>query len=89
MRDNTNNKEFWNNYVTYWESKVEEANKDAVAKDKTVDDKLLEVFFDKLNVQPNEKVLDYGCGSCRLYPILSLEYFFCASSKVTLDTSTP
>lgn len=69
MKDNTNNKDFWNNYVSYWENKVAEANKDGSALDKTVDDILLEDFFDRLKVEPEEKLLDYGCGFGRLYPI--------------------
>ena len=42
MKDNTNNKEFWNNYVTYWENKVEQANEEKNAADRTSDDKNLE-----------------------------------------------
>ena len=41
MKDNTNNKEFWNNYVTYWENKVEQANEEKNAADRTSDDKNL------------------------------------------------
>jgi ubiquinone/menaquinone biosynthesis C-methylase UbiE len=67
--DNTNNKAYWDEYVTYWENKVNEANCDENAKDKTTDDTLLERYFNKLNVSPEEKLLDYGCGSCRLFPI--------------------
>jgi ubiquinone/menaquinone biosynthesis C-methylase UbiE len=67
--DNTNNKKFWDDYVTYWENKVKEANEDPEARDKTPDDLLLEEYYRKLGVKPNEKFLDYGCGSCRLFPI--------------------
>ena len=45
MKDNTNNKEFWNNYVTYWENKVEQANEEKNAADRTSDDKNLETYF--------------------------------------------
>ena len=69
MKDNTNNKEFWNNYVSYWERKVDEANHDNNAADKTVDDKLLLKFYDRLEVTCDEKILDYGCGSGRLYAL--------------------
>lgn len=69
MKDNTNNKEFWNSYVSYWENKVAEANDSNGASDKTVDDILLEEFFNRLKVEPEEKLLDYGCGFGRLYPI--------------------
>lgn len=50
MKDNTNNKEFWNNYVTYWENKVEQANEEKNAADRTSDDKNLETYFRKLDV---------------------------------------
>lgn len=69
MKDNTNNKEFWNNYVSYWENKVAEANENGNSFDKTVDDILLEDFFNRLKVEPEEKLLDYGCGFGRLYPV--------------------
>lgn len=69
MTDNTNNKEFWNEYVTYWEDKVKDANINKEAKDKTNDDTILETYFKKLNVQENDTFLDYGCGFGRLYPL--------------------
>ena len=69
MKDNTNNKEFWNNYVTYWENKVEQANEEKNAADRTSDDKNLETYFRKLDVTKKDKFLDFGCGSCRLFPI--------------------
>ena len=67
--ENTNNKDFWNDYVTYWENKVGEANQSAQAKDRTGDDSLLENYFLKLGVLPEERFLDYGCGFGRCYPI--------------------
>lgn len=69
MKDNTNNKDFWNNYVTYWENKVEQANGEKNAVDKTSDDKNLETYFKKLRVEETDQFLDFGCGSGRLYPI--------------------
>lgn len=69
MKDNTNNKEFWNNYVTYWENKVKQANEEKNAADRTSDDKNLETYFRKLDVTKKDKFLDFGCGSCRLFPI--------------------
>lgn len=67
--DNTNNKQYWNEYVSYWENKVREANECETAKDKTMDDLMLETYFKKLRVLSSEKVLDYGCGSGRLYGV--------------------
>jgi len=69
VMDNTNNKEYWNNYVSYWENKVKEANVNRNAKDKTNDDVILETYFRKLNVKSTDIMLDYGCGSGRLYSI--------------------
>lgn len=67
--DNTNNKGYWNEYVSYWENKVKEANINEKANDKTNDDYILETYFRKLDVKETDVLLDYGCGSCRLYPI--------------------
>ena len=67
--DNTNNKEFWNHYVDYFENKINEANSDLHADDKTAGDKIYEMYFKKLNVGREEKFLDFGCGFARLYPI--------------------
>ncbi len=69
MNENINNKEFWDNYVTYWENKIEEANNDNDAKDKTAGDLIFEQYMEKMNVDVNDKVLDFGCGFGRLYPI--------------------
>lgn len=69
MGDNTNNKDFWNNYVLYWENKVGQANSNGNIIDKTSDDKNLETYFSKLKVGEQEKFLDFGCGSGRLFPI--------------------
>lgn len=71
--DNTNNKKYWNDYVTYWENKVKEANNKKSVKDRTNDDIILETYYKKLNVKENDKLLDYGCGSGRLYPIYKKE----------------
>lgn len=72
--DNTNNKQYWNDYVTYWEDKVKQANDDKHAEDKTNDDTLLEIYYRKLDVKKNDIFLDYGCGSGRLYAIYSKEF---------------
>ena len=67
--DNTNNKEFWDNYVEYFENKIEEANSDADASDKTMNDITYEEYFKKLSVVKDDNFLDFGCGFGRLYPI--------------------
>ena len=67
--DNTNNKEFWNNYVDYFVNKINEANSECDAKDKTASDIVYEQYFKQLDVKGNEKLLDFGCGFCRLFPI--------------------
>ncbi len=67
--DNTNNKKYWNDYVTYWETRVESANDGSEKKDKTPDDILLEYYFNLLSVKETDAFLDFGCGSGRLFPI--------------------
>ena len=49
--DNTNNKKYWDDYVTYWENKVKEANNKKSVKDRTNDDVILETYYKKLNVK--------------------------------------
>lgn len=66
--DNTNNKEYWENYVTYWENKVQEANQEHVTGDTTLSDKVMLSYVEKLNLTDTDVFLDFGCGSCRLYP---------------------
>lgn len=72
--DNTNSKEYWNEYVAYWEHRVEEANNKKEVKDKTSDDTLLEIYYKKMNVRKNDIFLDYGCGSGRLYKSYRREF---------------
>jgi len=67
--DNTNNKQYWNEYVTYWENKVDETNNKKDVNDKTNSDEILELYYKKLTVEKSDVFLDYGCGSGRLYPI--------------------
>ena len=71
--DNTNSKEYWNNYVTYWENRVRETNEGKEVKDRTNDDTILEIYYKKLDVKENDIFLDYGCGSGRLHAIYSKE----------------
>lgn len=67
--DNTNNKQYWDDYVTYWENRVREANNGKEIKDKTSNDSILEKYYGLLNVEEKNMFLDFGCGSGRLYPI--------------------
>ncbi|MCM1201654.1 MAG: class I SAM-dependent methyltransferase [Bacteroides fragilis] len=67
--DNTNSKQYWNDYVTYWENRVKETNEGKEVKDRTNDDYILKTYFEKLKVKETDFLLDFGCGSGRLYPI--------------------
>lgn len=51
MKDNTNNKEFWNNYVTYWENKVEQANEEKMLQIGHRMIKILKLIFENLMLQ--------------------------------------
>ncbi len=86
MTDNTNNKEFWNEYVKYFENKIEEANNDTDAKDKTASDKVYSEYYKKLAVGSEEKLLDFGCGFGRLYPIYK-EYTGMCNGYYGIDVS--
>lgn len=66
--DNTNCKQYWENYTSYWEDKVNEANDKENAQDKTLDDELIGIYTKKLNVTSKDTFLDFGCAFCRLYP---------------------
>lgn len=68
MIDNTNNKEYWENYVSYWKDKVEAANNPEQAKDKTLSDLILKKYLKKLDLVNEDIFLDFGCGFCRIYP---------------------
>ncbi|MCI9033389.1 MAG: class I SAM-dependent methyltransferase [Lachnospiraceae bacterium] len=72
--DNTNNKAYWNNYVTYWENRVKETNEGKEKMDPTSDDVILETYYNKLKVEKGDFFLDYGCGSGRLFTIYSKEF---------------
>lgn len=61
-------KEYWENYADYWEKRLKE-NKNS--SDKTADDKITNKYFDiLLKLTEGERILDFGCGFCRIY-----EYF--------------
>lgn len=66
--DNTNNKEYWENYVTYWEEKVQEANQQKITGDTTLSDEVMISYVERLSLKEADVFLDFGCGSCRLYP---------------------
>jgi len=87
MLDNTNNKAFWNNYVTYWENRVKETNEGKEVKDRTSDDSVLESYFKQLKVENTDKFLDYGCGSGRLYPIYEKHISEGINNYIGLDIS--
>lgn len=67
MNENLNNKTYWNEYVSYWENRVEETNKGVEKKDITSSDDILAKNLSMLDLKDNEMFLDYGCGTCRLY----------------------
>lgn len=75
MQENTNNKTYWENYVSYWENKVSDANIKENAKDKTSTDNMMAHQVGRLNLSPADIFLDYGCGSGRYYP------YYCQQCK--------
>ena len=80
--DNTNNKDYWEKYVSYWESRTADANSGKAIMDRTANDRLLQEHFLRLYNMGEQKagrILDFGCGSGRLYPL------FCNQSKATDD----
>lgn len=67
MQENTNNKTYWEEYVSYWENKVSDANIKEDAKDKTSTDNMMAYQVSRLNLKESDAFLDYGCGSGRYY----------------------
>lgn len=67
MQENTNNKVYWENYVSYWENKVSDANLNEKATDKTSTDDMMASQVGRLNLKSSDVFLDYGCGSGRYY----------------------
>lgn len=67
-------KKYWNEkYLGYWKNKVDEANCDKgiyVNKNdvKTTSNDLISNFCDLIDLNIQDKVLDFGCGFCRTYP---------------------
>ncbi len=82
-------REYWEDYVEYWNNKVAQAN-DIYnkEKDKTVNDEIIYQAFDLLEVEQDEKILDFGCGFCRLYPHVKekkVDYYGVDIAKRPLD----
>ena len=64
-------RQYWEDYVTYWLAKVKESNEhNPNTKDTTVDDQILYTYVSKLDIEKDDRLLDYGCGFCRLYPFI-------------------
>ena len=85
-------KQYWEEYVSYWLEKVKESNEhNPNTKDTTVDDQILYTYVSKLDFKAGEKVLDYGCGFCRLYPFIkdvpveNIEYYGVDIAQSPLD----
>ncbi len=67
MNENMNNKKYWNEYVTYWESRVADTNNGSEKKDITTSDDILRMNLEMLKVNDEDFFLDYGCGTCRTF----------------------
>ncbi len=74
VMDNTNSKEYWNDYVKYWENKVTEANSKSESGDKTIDDLSFVNYVAMLKIRKGDILLDFGCGAARLYPYFREQY---------------
>lgn len=85
-------KQYWEDYVSYWLEKVKESNEhNPNTKDTTVDDQILYKYVSKLEFESGNKILDYGCGFCRLYPFIknlpkeNVEYYGVDIAQSPLD----
>ncbi len=67
MNENLNNKAYWNEYVTYWENRVNDTNKGVEKRDITSSDDILVKNLAMLELSEDDAFLDYGCGTCRIY----------------------
>lgn len=87
--DNSQRITYWEKYTEYWNDKVNEANSVNKEKtDKAPSDNVADQFFDILNVSSNEKLLDFGCGFCRIYPHVkekNVKYFGVDIARSPLD----
>lgn len=84
---NTNNKEFWDEQAAYQIEKAIEANSDKPAYNKIYGDKVLADFYAKLDVKPQEKFLDFGCGVGNLYRVISNSFPEQKGNYTGLDVS--
>lgn len=84
---NTNNKDFWDDYVTYFAYKTEEANTDKKADNKISGDKFLKELYSALDVKPKERFLDFGCGIGNLYRVICDAFADCRDTYFGLDVS--
>lgn len=74
-------KEYWNKeYTKYWKEATAEANEEGRKSNlqkastgdyKTPGEKVMIDFFESMNYEKSEKLLDYGCGFGRFYPYFS------------------
>lgn len=91
--------EYWNEeYVKYWKSMTDAAdqenscNESSGSKGNSVDNKTVgegvaNLLFEGLCIKGTDKLLDYGCGFGRFYPVLSgkCDYFGIDISKAMID----
>lgn len=91
LMENTNNKKFWDNYVSYWENKSNAANSNVDVKDKTYDDRMFSGYFataiNNMSAQ-GKKILGFGCGTGRLFDIISNEYPSWKSNYTGINVSS-
>lgn len=86
---NTNQREYWENYMDYWTNKVKEANDSSdQIKDRAPGDIIIDKYIELLEVKSEEKFLDYGCGFCRSYPFArdhAIDYYGVDIAQNPLD----
>ena len=90
MNENTNNKQYWDDYVDYFENKVKEAE-DESSKDRTSGLEEMKFYLSLLDLNAKDKFLDYGCGFGRVFSVYkdivnsSIGYYGIDVSKRTLE----
>lgn len=68
---NNDKSKYWEDYMKYWQDKIEESNDNDKSKvDKSPGDDILFKCVDLLNIKKEENFLDFGCGTCRIYPYI-------------------
>lgn len=90
-------KEYWNKeYTRYWKEVTKEANSDGTISKivkttsgdyKTPGEKIMIDFFQSLEYEKSEKLLDYGCGFGRFYPFFHniTDYYGIDISQAMID----